>query len=420
MILGITGRLEDYMRRRWTDQLKITARLVMRELLKVLWVFPVNKRKILFESFNGASYSCNPKYLSEYLELHCPGEYELIWSLSHPESFPEVSEHPGVHVVRKRSFRWYYDYLTAGVRISNSNNQLISFPRRENQLVINTWHAGGAYKKTGTDAEHVLEKQDAFHQWRRNSQAEQYNLFLSSSPVFTKTNIRGAFHYDGSVLKSGQPRNDLFFDPARVREASAAVRRSLGISGIVVLYAPTYRGDFHRASETPLPPFREIAEGVQKRFGCAPTILFRAHHADRNSLSERDFPNPDAHQAQLIDVSCYPDMQELLCAADILITDYSSSIWDYALLGRPCFLYVPDLEDYTSGDRGFFTPIDCWPGVLCRDAQALYRELCALDEDACRSRAEAHLILFQSYECGKACEITMQAIRHFIRTGKPC
>ena len=413
MIPGITGRLEDYMRRRWTDQLQITARLVMRELLKILWVFPVNKRKILFESFNGASYSCNPKYLSEYLELHCPGEYELIWSLSHPESFPELSERPGVHVVRKRSLRWYYDYLTAGVHITNFSNKLIFFPKRKNQFFINTWHGGGAYKRIGILGGQV-EKEDRFQRWRQLAQAGLFDLFLSSCSAFTDTNIRSAHGYAGNVLNSGIPRNDLFLYAERVRLCSEKVRSRLGVSGLLILYAPTYRGKFHHAAELPPPPFIEIADGARNRYGCEPTILMRTHYADPCRFKATAGAESGLN---ILDISDYPDMQELLCAADILITDYSSSIWDYAQLGRPCLLYVPDLEEYQTKDSGFFTPIEEWPGIICRDRTELYTALCRLDEKACQEKAEKHLKKLGSYECGHACKMTEKAIRHFIETG---
>ena len=82
---------------------------------------------------------------------------------------------------------------------------------------------------------------------------------------------------------------------------------------------------------------------------------------------------------------------ELLAAADILITDYSSSIWDFALLGRPCFLYVPDLAEYETVDRGFFTPIEEWPGIVCRDDAELEDAL-EDDKDPLFTAAEDRLL----------------------------
>ena len=396
------------------DYLQIVTRLAMRQVMKLCWVFPVQKNRILLESYNGASYSCNPKYLSEYLETQHAGEYELVWSLEQPDSFPMLAKEHHVRTVRRHSLQWFYQYLTAGVRVTNFPTQKTYFPKRKSQLVINTWHAGGAYKRTGIISEHV-QGNNGLEKWRRREQAGQIDLFLSSSPVFTETNIRAAYNYTGKVLNSGLPRNDVFFDASRVKENAEKIRKKYDITDLIVLYAPTYRGSTTNTKELPPFPTEAIVKGIKARYGCSLTILSRAHYLDRHLLSA---DGEKKNRPRVIDVTKYPDMQELLCAADILVTDYSSSIWDYALLGRPVLLYVPDLELYEAKDRGFFTPISEWPGIVCRDEKALYDALCSLDEEACREKAKKHLEQFQSYECGKACEITEQAIRYFIQTGE--
>ncbi len=398
------------------DRILIASRLTAQQCMKLFWVFPVKRNKVLFESYEGKAYSCNPKYLSEYLETHHAGEYELVWSFVQPELFQHLAADHHFRAVRRRSLRWYYEYLTAGVRISNASSELSYYPKRKRQLVINTWHAGGAYKRTGIVSEYVEENND-FQKWRRRAQAGHFDLFLSSSPVFTETNIRAAYGYFGKVLNCGLPRNDLFFDADRVRTCSEKVRRELGISGFVVLFAPTYRGNTKNTFELPPFPLEAIVSGIKKRFGCSPTVLMRAHYFMK--YHEQNLTaDGNADGVRVIDVTQYPDMQELLCAADLLVTDYSSSIWDYALLGRPCVLYTPDLEYYESSDRGFFTPINEWPGIICRDADALYNTLCNLDEDACKEKAMRHLEQFQSFERGCACEMTAETIQHFVRTGE--
>ena len=397
-------------------RLQIFIRLTLRQLMKVFWIFPVRKNKVLLESYGGAFYSCNPKYLSEHLEKQHPGRYDLVWSFTDPDSISDLSCPHRFRVVRRHSIRFYYEYLTSGVRITNSPNQLTFYPKRKNQLVLNTWHAGGAYKRTGIASEHV-QKQDAFEKWSRRTQASLYDLFLSSSPVFTRTNIREAYGYTGPVLESGMPRNDIFFNSDRVSSSSEKVRTTLGVEGFVVLYAPTYRGGSSKPTASLPVPAYAIKNGVQSRFGRSATILVRDHYfyvKTASNSSEKSFPD----DIMLIDVSGYPDMQELLCAADILITDYSSCIWDYALLGRPCFLYTPDLAEYEKEDRGFFTPINEWPGIVCRNEDELLSEIGNLNEEFCYQKAKEHLEHFQSYEAGKACERVERAIRGFIETGK--
>ena len=110
----------------------------------------------------------------------------------------------------------------------------------------------------------------------------------------------------------------------------------------------------------------------------------------------------------MVNVSDYPDMQELLCAADSLITDYSSCIWDYSLLARPCYLFVPDLDEYVNKEQGLFTPIESWYGVICRNNDELCEEMVkavseATGRETFKAMAERQLSTFGSYETGQAC-----------------
>ena len=105
-----------------------------------------------------------------------------------------------------------------------------------------------------------------------------------------------------------------------------------------------------------------------------------------------------------IDATSYPDMQELLCAADILISDYSSTIWDFSLMKKPCFLYCPDLDYYMNYDRGTYTPIETWPGILCRSNEELEQAILHFNEEEYIKKVEKHHRDLGSYETGHACE----------------
>lgn len=91
-----------------------------------------------------------------------------------------------------------------------------------------------------------------------------------------------------------------------------------------------------------------------------------------------------------ISASFYPDTQELLCAADVLLTDYSSSIWNFGLTSKPCFLFAPDLEKYETSDRGFYTPILEWPGILVEDNDSLINAIENFDEESYKLKLEKH------------------------------
>ena len=107
-------------------------------------------------------------------------------------------------------------------------------------------------------------------------------------------------------------------------------------------------------------------------------------------------------------------MQELISASDMLITDYSSSIWDFSLTQKPCILYTPDLSFYSHKDRGFFVPIERWPGKLCCNEEDLIETIENLNMDDCRKIAIRHQMEMVSYEYGNACEQVANYIHSFI------
>lgn len=137
------------------------------------------------------------------------------------------------------------------------------------------------------------------------------------------------------------PRNDELVNN-HDNKTAAYIRKYYNIpaDNKIILYAPTYRkGKRNEATDYNL-DVRGIVEAAKERFGGEWTILYRMHYFIKKRLPA------DTKGQHIIDVTDYGDMQDLLLAADILITDYSSSVWDYSLLKRPCFLYTTDLDEY--------------------------------------------------------------------------
>lgn len=379
-------------------ELSIICRTCVKNLLRLFFIFPIKKNRIIMSSNNDAgSYTCNPKYICEYLKRYESGKYDIIWAFADPEKWRYIK---GIRVVKMHSLQWLYYLLTSKVVIYNRNPESY-LPKRKGQTVINTWHAGGAYKKVGFENA-TLGRLD---RWRARCVNEYVDIFLTSSRAFTKSNIEG-YRYTGEIIRSGMPRNDLFFRPKAVKRVGERTRERLGAQkdSLVVLYAPTYRRNVENPEALTVHfPYEKVREALEKRYpGRKVEFWERKHHQDFNAYPEG---------AGVTDAGGYPDMQELLAAADILITDYSSSIWDFALMGKPCLLYVPDLDDYESADRGFFTPIEKWPGIVCR-SDAEIAEACEhLDGEECRERAARHLKEMGSYEDGKASERVAAVIK---------
>ena len=119
--------------------------------------------------------------------------------------------------------------------------------------------------------------------------------------------------------------------------------------------------------------------------------------------------NQESMPDGVVDVSLYPDVQELLAAADMLVSDYSSIIWDYSLLKRPCFLFIPDVKDYLD-ERGVYTPIQTWPGIVAETNQELCNRVLSFDEASYAKRIEKYHEDMGCYEKGTACQKTAERI----------
>ena len=375
------------MNNRIIKELVITAaKAIVRLCTHVFWVFPIKMNRVYFQSYEQArSYSCNPKYISEKLEKE--GTLELVWAFSRPADYKDFKIR-GITTVKYLSLKWFYYVLTARVVVINVIPRSF-IAKRPGQFVICTGHSGGAYKRIG----YAKNTASLANYWTLRMAKQSIDLFVSSSKAYTESNIK-SYHYTGRVLNCGMPRNDVFFDEKRKESIRNATREQLGLSGMVILYAPTYRGHIYGADSI---GFGLPTERILKsKNGKGVKILLRQHHHDNTDYSESLNQN-------VINVSNYPDMQELLLASDILITDYSSSIWDYALLEKPCILYVPDLIEYETKDGGFFTPIDQWPGIVCSTEDELISTINRIEEYPYKAIAKKHLNEFQSYENGTAC-----------------
>jgi CDP-ribitol ribitolphosphotransferase len=242
-------------------------------------------------------------------------------------------------------------------------------PRRPGTLLVQTWHASGAFKRIGHSVREATFGADAALTERVTIHAG-YDLCLVGSPA-------AAPHYAeafGQPLERfrwdlGIPRTDLFFDAPRRAAAEAEVRRRYDIPAgrRVILWAPTFRGD--RVTEARDPAALDLA-GLAGRLGSDHLLLLRLHPFVR---AHTEIPAGAARFVR--DVSDHPDINELMLVADVLVTDYSSAIFEFSLLERPMAFFAPDLEAYER-ERGFYADYRSWvPGPVFEQTDGLARWL---------------------------------------------
>lgn len=347
----------------------IPARLYV--LLSVLyhWSFCVlfalvpMRRKIVFSNFDGKGYGDNPKYIAEEI-INRKLAYDLVWIVDAVETnrFPT-----GIRQVKKGALRELYELVTASVWIDNVR-KMRYVRKRRGQLYIQTWHGSIAFKRIEKDIERILEPGYVASAKRDSKMAD---LLISNSSFCTRM-YRRAFWYEGKILECGCPRNDLLVNGDE--NVKATVREHFGVGDRkVVLYAPTFRDNKDmRACQM---DYAALEQALQERFGSQWCVLIRFHPAvARESDSIRYSPN-------VINASDYPDMQELLLASDVLITDYSSSAFDYALMARPVFLYATDVSSY-AGARNFYFDYFDLPFAVCESIDQLRGAIRGYNEQA--------------------------------------
>lgn len=377
-------------------------KVVCSEMIRVvtfpLRILPVRKNRILFTGLTGGEnydYSCNPKYIYEYLRDNYPGKYEYVWAVSDKEKYAFLEEE-GVKLVKHFTVSSFPMLLSSKVIVTNgSYTPWFSF--RKKQYVINTWHGGGAYKKV----ENAKPDSDWATRKRAEFAAKNIDLFVASCKVQEDNMIKTTFLYKGEVLRAGTPRNDKLVR-GETEKMAERVRETYHIpaDGKIVLYAPTYR----KASIPVVLDSDYLLEHLNNLQSGSWYFLNRYHRYQDDSM---DIKVTGGH---VIDVMDYPDMQELLCAADILITDYSSCIWDYAFLKKPCFLYVPDKEEYIA-NTGFYVSVDEWPYEQAKTMEELVECIKDYGIEKSKQKVEQHLRQLGSYEDGECCKEICERIQ---------
>lgn len=365
--------------------------------MRIGYVFPVKKNRILFSSYEGMQYTCNPKYIFQGIHEKYGKNYEYIWVLNKPDNLPEEYR-KDVKIVRFLSVKHLFYLLTSRFIISNLGIEPI-LPKRKSQIFINTWHGGGAYKVVSYDMK-IFSKSERFYiRHMQNIRRKGTDFFLSSCSKFTEVSSRDFYIETERFVPSGLPRNDRFIKPNRTQNDALKKRLikefDIPEGNLIVLYAPTFRGS-HRKQENIDNNVcsQQVYQALNKKFGHPVTFLFRRHISKNNDFNPGHLSN-----LHIVDVTKYPDMQDLLEIADVLITDYSSSIWDFCLTKKPAFLYTPDFGKYLD-DRGFYTPIDTWPYTYAISVNELCKNINEYDIKNNEDKINAHLMLLGSFEKG--------------------
>lgn len=362
----------------------------------VTFFIPIKKNKYFCIAMTGNSYGDSIKCLSDYIAEHHPNP-SIVWAFSDTFINKTVCEHVRV---RMFSFRYYYHIMTSKFILSNVSLEKRMFAKRKGQICVQTWH-GTALKRIGVD---IYPKKQSLINRLTGGNTTMYNARLTDILVSGSKYMTDIYHtkclYPKEIIHEvGTPRNDVFFhDTTNIRKKVFEQYNIDNTKGII-LYAPTFRKggtlDFY---DVDLGKIKSYFEKMGKRDYA---VMVRLHP----NLIKKESIFTSMFSDGTINVSSYPDMIDLLCSADVLVTDYSSCMFDFMYSYKPVILYVPDRQTY---NRGFYLNIDDLPFVVINNNTEIHNQLSALDIVSYKNRVAHFINEIGSVEDGKATETTYE------------
>lgn len=370
-------------------------KIVTKGVLHFFWIYPIKKEKVFLLNELSYTYGDSLKYIHSYLKSNGNKKYQLVFSIKEGYEAPD-----DVMVVRPRSFKYFKEILSSGTIITNAGG--ISYlPKRKEQKIINTWHGGGPYKKTSIDV-----YDNYWYKKEVNMNCNNTDYILSSCKYFTEIEAKSMGFESDRCIPVGLPRNDIIFGNHQHIVKKVRDFYKIPEGNKFILYAPTFRSSNRQSTSKMISNYIDLdvdvlLSALKTKYGCEWVCGIRLHPklADINMSG-----------INVINCTAYPDMQELLCCADAIITDYSSLMWDYSFTLRPVFLYAPDIEQYEK-ERGFYMPVSEWPYPIAHNDEEMSCNILNFDENMYKKRVKEHHIACGSFETGKACQKIVELIR---------
>ena len=322
-------------------------------LLHFFRIIPIKNNRILIISYYGKEYGDNGKYVAEQL-IKSNIDYEIFWALNNLDAELPTK----LKKVKYKSLKYYYIISTSKVWINNCR-----FPKwikkRKNQYYFQLWHGNIALKKIEFDAADKIGK--TYIDSAKNDN-NNIDYIFSNSTWCTNILYRGAFKYQKQILEYGTPRNDILIN--KDNKIAKKVKQHFNIDDTkVILYAPTFRKNYSGQYNI---DFKKIIDKLEKKYNNNWIVLLRLHPNVRDNAKQYGI----TFNNKILDACFYDDMQELISSADLIITDYSSVMFDGMIANVPVVLYTTDLDNYNE-ERGTYFSLSELPFRISTDNKEL-------------------------------------------------
>lgn len=365
----------------------------------------VNKKVILFESMLGRSYSCNPKAIYEkMLEEGLDKEYKIYWIKDRGMKF----EVPGnVTYLTKNSFRYHYMLCKARIWVFNTRQPEYIVKRPETEYIM-TWH-GTPLKLLALDMEDVqMAGNKGIESYKANfwRQSRRWDYLIAPNQ-YSSDIFRRCFDFKKNMLEIGYPRNDTLVNNNNPEYISKLKKKfKLPEDKKIILYAPTWRDNESLGKGkyifNPHINFDKLYRNLKDEY----VFIVKYHYLIAEALDFSRFKG--------FIYSIDTDISDLYLVSDMHMTDYSSTMFDYAILRRPLIFYTYDLEEYYR-DRGVYFDFEAdAPGPFIFDTDQLIELLQGHPDFAeYKDKYDAFCEKFNHWDDGKASEKMLELITSF-------
>ena len=366
-------------------------------------LYKVDDKTIFFESFGGASASCSPKAIYNYLiENKDYKDYKFIWAFKNPKKDHLIKRNKNLTIVKSKS-KDYYKYLSKSKYWIVNSLLDLSVIKKKNQIYVQCWH-GTPLKKLRCDITvtgSVLNTKEEVIK-RNNLDVAKIDYFISPSKYSTEK-FTSAFNLknlnkENIIIEKGYPRNDKLINYTQNDINDIKEKLNIKTNKKIILYAPTFRDDEHKSGLGYTYKLNIDFDKLKKELGKDYVILIRAHYFIANSF---DF---NKYKDFVYNVSDYDDINDLYIISDLLITDYSSVFFDYAILKRPILFYMYDYKNYKTKLRDFYLDLKELPGPIIEKQEDLVKDIKQIDKvfNKYKEYYQTFNKKFNPYEDGKS------------------
>ncbi len=322
-------------------------------LIRLLGLFVrTDDKLVLLNSYGGKKYDDSSKALYEWL-INDPrfNEYKFVWAFHEPNHFVV----PGATIIKTDTLRYFVTALRAKIWITNSGIERGLHFKKKNTIYMNTWH-GTPIKFMGADEYRIKSEKMPKSSFDYQNVQSDYE-----ADIFSR-----AFNIPREkMLMCGYPRNDILINNGNETQKEYKAKLGISVDKKIILYAPTFR-DYERDPQLNCVLKLPIDFNKwRKALGCEYVVLIRRHYEVVGLLNDGidgDFVR---------DMSDYPVLNDLMMASDILISDYSSIMFDFSILDRPIYVYTYDYDKYKEMRGMYFDVREELPGGSISEEELL-------------------------------------------------